>query len=71
MDEIADVHEKIRRLADKQEEIILRLNQVIERVNEIPRDFKEARKKLEKRTVYLEEDIERLKHKANVPDEDI
>ncbi len=71
MDEQEIINKKIEMLHEKQDEIIRSLNEVIERINQIPKSIKDDKERLMKKTFYLERDIERLKYRMNMPDEEI
>lgn len=69
--ELRIINLKIDLLHQKQNEIVARINEVIERMNKIPRNIREEKEHLMRKAFYLERDIDQLKHKANMPDEDV
>jgi len=66
-----ETNRKIRILSKKQDEIIIKMNVIIERLNAIPKNINDEKKLLEKKTLYLEEEIEKLKYKRNFSDKKI
>lgn len=71
MDEIERINVNLKRLFDKQNELILKINQIIERMNIIPKDIDNQKVHLEKRVDYFEHEINRLKSQTKLSDEDI
>lgn len=66
-----DLAARIKAVEENQELIIDRVNKLIDRVNRIPRDIKEEKERLMRKANYLEGEIESIKHKSQMPDEDI
>ena len=64
-----DIERKIKILSAKQDEIISKMNKIIERINAIPKDIDDEKTLLEKKSLYLEEEIEKIKHRENLPDD--
>jgi hypothetical protein len=70
MDEQQLIKARLDMLYQKQNEIIEKMNQVIERMNRIPRSIAEDRESLMRKAFYLETEIDRLKRKQRMPDEE-
>jgi hypothetical protein len=62
---------RLEMLTNKQNEIIMKMNELIERMNKIPRGIAQDREVLMRKTFYLETEIDRLKRRTRMPDEDI
>jgi len=71
MDRMEIFEKRIKILTLKQNELILRLNEVIDKVNLINLKFKKEEDRLLRKEMYLEQDVERLKSHTKFPDEDI
>ena len=71
MDELQQLKYRLNLLHEKQNEIIERLNLVIAKINEIPRDIQQEKEVLSKKAAYFEQEIDRLKIKMNVPDDNV
>jgi hypothetical protein len=71
MDDLEALRTKIELLYQKQNEIIERMNLVIERINAIPKNITADHEHLLRKAFYLETEIDRLKRRTRMPDEDV
>jgi len=71
MDELQSLRRKVDLLHEKQNEIIDKMNKVISKLNSIPHDIEDEKEMLSKKAAYFEQELERLKLKMNMPDENI
>jgi len=71
MNELFELKEKVDMLFKKQNEIIQRMNLLIAKMNSIPKDIEEEKETLKKKAMYFEAEIDRVKNRLNMPDDDI
>lgn len=71
MDDIQLLYNKIDILYNKQNEIILKMNQIISKMNNVPDDLIKDFKHLNKKVIWMEYEMNRLKNKTRLTDEDL
>jgi len=71
MNELFELKERVDMLFKKQNEIIQRMNLLIAKMNTIPKDIEDEKEALKKKAMYFEAEIDRVKTRLNMPDDDI